>query len=146
MVFLLRKISVIYSHRFFKEIFSKFIMLSQSEKGLNVIKTFITELKDEFAQSIIIDLIKQDPLGYIEHAYSNYAFQNIIKQWPLVVTQQLFSLIVHHIQRLSLMQSSSNVIEVMLHYSPIEYKSIYISEITASPDISSTHLTRYARQ
>lgn len=128
---------------FYQEIHFNFIILSQTEKGLNVIKSFISELKDGYAQSKIVDTIKSTPISYIEDPYSNYAFQNIIKQWPLVITQPLFPLVLGHILQLSIQQCSSNVVEAMLFHAPLEFRSKYIREITLIADISSMMVNRF---
>ena len=131
---------------FYQEILYNFITLSQTEKGLNVIKSFIQELKDEQCQLKVIDIIKSNPINYIENPYSNYAFQNIIKQWPLVITNSLFPLILTHILQLSVQQCSSNVIETMLLNSPLEYRAKYINEVTSQKDVSSKYFIRYDRK
>lgn len=128
---------------FFQEIYYNFIMLSQTEKGLNVIKSFIQELKDKQAQTKIISLITANSIGYIEDPYSNYAFQNIMKQWPQAVTQSLCPLILTHILQLSVQQCSSNVVETMLFNSPPDYRTKYIQEVLSKNDISSMMVNRF---
>lgn len=128
---------------FYQEIKNNFILLSQTEKGLNVIKSFITELKDFKGQAQIISIIMENSLSYIEDPYSNYAFQNIIKQWPLVITQPLFPLIYNNIMRLSVQQCSSNVVEALLYNAPLEVRKNYIREIISISDISSMMINRF---
>ena len=127
---------------FYQEIKNNFILLSQTEKGLNVIKAFISELKDAKGQAKIVDIIKTNSISYIEDPYSNYAFQNIIKQWPLVITQPLFPLLCNNIMRFSVQQCSSNVVETLLYNAPIEFRKNYIQEIIHLGDISSMFIIK----
>ena len=124
----------------FQEILPNFIMLSQTEKGLNVIKSLICELKDAQSQSIIVAIIQEKAQSYIENLYSNYAFQLIIKHWPYIVTLPLFSLIMNRVQFYSMQQCSSNVVEAVLYNAPEEYRCKYMDEIILSRDICCTLL------
>lgn len=126
----------------FKEILHDFINLSQTEKGLNVIKKFIVELKSIHAQYLVIAQIMQNPIQYIEHYYSNYAYQLIIKHWSRECIRPLFECVVGCVCYLSNQKCSSNVIETLMTNAPVELLPIYIKEITDS--ILSTFLHRLA--
>ncbi len=125
----------------FKEILDNFVMLSQSEKGLNVIKSLIITLKNSHAQALIVAIIKERAQTYIENLFSNYAFQMIIKQWPFIVTQPLFLQIFSNVQIYSLQQCSSNVVEAVICYASEEYRLRYINELIESKDLSGMALT-----
>ena len=127
----------------FKEILANFIMLSQTEKGLNVVKSLIASLKNMQAQVLIVTAIKERAQSYIENLYSNYAFQMIIKQWPFTVTQPLFSQILSKVQYYSLQQCASNVVEAIVYNAPEEYRLRYICELIESKDLSSMMLTSH---
>jgi hypothetical protein len=125
----------------FKEVLANFIMLSQTEKGLGVIKSLITSLKSVQAQALIVSAIKDRAQSYIENLYSNYAFQMIIKQWPFTVTQPLFEQLLGKVQYYSLQQCSSNVVEALVLNAPEDYKLRYLNELIESPDLSSMTVT-----
>jgi hypothetical protein len=114
----------------FKEILANFMMLSQTEKGLNVVKSLIASLKNLQAQVLIVTAIKERAQSYIENLYSNYAFQMIVKQWPIAVTQPLFLHMFSKVQYYSLQQCS-----------PEEFKLRYMNELIDSKDLSSMCLT-----
>ncbi len=130
----------------FKEILANFIMLSQTEKGLNVVKALIASLKNSHAQVLIVTAIKERAQSYIENLYSNYAFQMIVKQWPYTVTQPLFLHISSKVQYYSIQQCSSNVVEAIIYNAPEEYKLRYISELIDAKDLSSTLVISYDGQ
>jgi hypothetical protein len=132
-----------YEDPIFQEILPNFIMLSQTEKGLNVIKSLIYELKDSQSQSMIVAIIQEKAQSYIENLYSNYAFQLIVKQWPYIVTQPLFTLIFNQVQFYSMQQCSSNVVEAVLYNAPEEYRCKYMDEMILSRDICCTILISY---
>ena len=127
----------------FQEILPNFVMLSQTEKGLNVVKSLIYELKDSQSQSVIISKIVEKAQSYIENLYSNYAFQLIVKHWPFMVTQPLFYLIFNKVQLYSLQQCSSNVVEAVLYNAPEDYRCKYMDEVIECRDICCIVVTSY---
>ena len=125
---------------FFEQILANFVMLSQTEKGLNVIKALIASLNDIRAQSLIVEAIVDRAQSFIENQYSNYAFQMIIKKWPFIITEPLFSLILNKLPYYSLQRCSSNVVEAIIYNAPIECKLKYISELIESKDLTSMNV------
>ena len=116
----------------FIEILRDFIKLSQTERGLNVIKVFIVGVKSVGAQCLVIEKIMENPIQYIEHYYSNYAFQLIIKNWSLSSTKALFETVFGRFSYLSNQKCSSNAIETLMLNAPVDILSRYIKEVIDS--------------
>jgi hypothetical protein len=125
----------------FMEILPNFETLSMTEKGLNVMKRFILELKSESAQVRVVDTIMKSCLNFLENFYCNYATQLIIKTWAMPVIAPLFTLIVGKIEQFSLQKSSSNVVEVMLCHCAPDMRKLYFKELASSCDLNCTDLT-----
>ena len=118
----------------YNEIFSQFIFLSKTEKGLNVVKKLINELKDLVGQQAIIKLVLENASEYIEDFYCNYVIQLIVQCWPIEVIRPVFLLISDKIRQYSLQKSSSNVVETMISCAPMDIKSKYFKEIAEMND------------
>jgi len=116
----------------FQIILKYFIQLSQTEKGLNVIKEFVVCLKSTTAQHLIAKKVIEIDIPYIEHGYSNYAFQLMISKWPCDVTAPLFAMIKGNVARLCNQKCSSNVMEAVFSCSPTELFEIFLKEILCS--------------
>jgi hypothetical protein len=126
----------------FKEILLNFSALSKTEKGLNVIKKFISFLSCEAAQRQVVKEIGKWYIDFIENPYSNYATQIIIKGWSASVTAPLFPLILGKIERFSTQRVASNVVEVMLEHSPIPIRREYFKEIASIKPLHSNSINR----
>lgn len=128
--------------KIFQEILMNFLQLAKTEKGLNVLKVYIANVKLECAQKLVVQEIVRSPFEFIEHIYCNYATQIVIRSWPSKVTAPLFYLILGKIERFSVQRAASNVVEAMMIHSPAELRCAYFKEIAAIPELQSTRLNR----
>lgn len=124
----------------FNEVMANFVMLSQTEKGLNVVKELIALLSDSKAQLQIVDMIVKNAQSYIENQYSNYATQLIVKKWSVEVTRPLFLSIIGKVRYYSMQKCSSNVVEAFLYNAPEEFKVRYIDELAHSKNLTGTRV------
>ena len=126
----------------FQEILPQFVTLCKNERGLNVMKKMIAELKDIESRLAIIEIVKQNGRLFIENYYCNYAIQLIVQIWPSDITVDIFKLICGKIMAYSLEKSASNVIETMIIYSTPPIQKLYFDEISSLPNVHGTIITQ----
>ena len=127
----------------FQEVLPLFAALCKNERGLNVMKKMIIELKDLQAQLNIIEIVRQNGNMFIEDCYCNYAIQLIVQIWPNEITSDIFKLICGKILSYCLERSSSNVVETMIIYSPSHIKKLYFDEILSLSNVHGILLNSY---
>jgi len=117
------------------EILPNFVSLSKTEKGLNVIKKLIIEIRWEKPQQTLINLVLANQKDFLEDFYCNYAIQLMVQTWRTDMTVSLFSLILGKIKQYSLQKSPSNVVETMIVNSDPQMRAQYLKEIKEMVDL-----------
>ena len=74
----------------FLELLPNLMLLSKAEKGINVVKKLIPEIKDESIQYKIVEQYTERFHECIDNCYANYAIQTIIDNWKSPVIDKLY--------------------------------------------------------
>lgn len=112
-----------------------FTPLSKTEKGLNVIKKLIIELRWQKPQLMLVAQVLAHANNVIEDRYSNYVLQVMVQTWNNEVTVSLFGLILGKIKYYSLQKSSSPVVEAMFINCNTKMRDLYLKELIEMPDL-----------